>query len=186
MIWQFHGLCKAKSVRKTTVLDVMRRLLQPKNRMVSTLPSKTACYISILNIIQGDVDPQDVILFVACLTWSDGSMCYRFINHYCVYAKGSWPISYLGDLPQSRWHWRVNHLMFPRAIASAAWCWQTILVLPQLVTQKLLELGYSSNLQLFKRMLDQYDRLRKRNAFLEQYKKEKMFENGYEEFDDSR
>jgi hypothetical protein len=38
----------------------MRRLLQPKNRMVSTTPSKTACYISILNIIQGEVDPTDV------------------------------------------------------------------------------------------------------------------------------
>jgi tubulin gamma len=38
----------------------MRRLLQPKNRMVLTTPSKTACYISILNIIQGDVDPTDV------------------------------------------------------------------------------------------------------------------------------
>jgi hypothetical protein len=35
-------------------------------------------------------------------------------------------------------------------------------------------------------MLDQFDRLRKRNAFLEQYKKEKMFENGLEEFDDAR
>lgn len=41
-------------------------------------------------------------------------------------------------------------------------------------------------LQLFKRMLDQFDRLRKRNAFLEQYKKEKMFENSLEEFDDAR
>ena len=51
---------KAKPIRRTTVLDVMRRLLQPKNRMVSTMPSKTACYISILNIIQGDVDPTDV------------------------------------------------------------------------------------------------------------------------------
>ena len=40
--------------------------------------------------------------------------------------------------------------------------------------------------QLFKRMLDQFDRLRKRNAFLEQYKKERMFENGLEEFDDAR
>ena len=38
----------------------MRRLLQPKNRMVSTSPSKSSCYISILNIIQGDVDPTDV------------------------------------------------------------------------------------------------------------------------------
>jgi len=51
---------QAKSIRRTTVLDVMRRLLQPKNRMVSTTPSKTACYVSILNIIQGDVDPTDV------------------------------------------------------------------------------------------------------------------------------
>ncbi|KAG8983845.1 gamma-tubulin [Tulasnella sp. 427] len=39
---------------------------------------------------------------------------------------------------------------------------------------------------LCKRMLDQYDRLRKRNAFLEQYKREKPFANGLEEFDDSR
>lgn len=35
-------------------------------------------------------------------------------------------------------------------------------------------------------MLDQYDKLRKRGAFLEQYKKENMFENGLEEFDDAR
>jgi tubulin gamma len=42
----------------------MRRLLQPKNRMVSTVPSKTACYVSILNIIQGDVDPTDVSMFL--------------------------------------------------------------------------------------------------------------------------
>lgn len=35
-------------------------------------------------------------------------------------------------------------------------------------------------------MLDQYDRLKKRNAFMDQYKKEKMFENGLDEFDDAR
>lgn len=35
-------------------------------------------------------------------------------------------------------------------------------------------------------MLHQYDMLRKRNAFLEQYKKEDMFANGLEEFDDAR
>ncbi|CAG8594143.1 13633_t:CDS:10 [Ambispora gerdemannii] len=52
---------KAKSVRKTTVLDVMRRLLQPKNKMVSTNPSKKSCYISVLNIIQGEADPTDFI-----------------------------------------------------------------------------------------------------------------------------
>ena len=51
---------QAKTIRKTTVLDVMRRLLQPKNRMVSTTPSKSSCYISILNIIAGEADPTEV------------------------------------------------------------------------------------------------------------------------------
>lgn len=39
--------------------------------------------------------------------------------------------------------------------------------------------------QLFKRMIDQFDRLRRRNAFVEQYKKEKIFQDGLEEFDDA-
>jgi tubulin gamma len=34
--------------------------------------------------------------------------------------------------------------------------------------------------------LDQYDRLRKRNAFLDQYRREPIFEHGLEEFDSSR
>ena len=54
---------QAKTVRKTTVLDVMRRLLQPKNRMVSTTSSKLSCYISILNIIQGEADPTEVMKY---------------------------------------------------------------------------------------------------------------------------
>lgn len=49
-------------MRKTTVLDVMRRLLQPKNVMVSTGRERqpSHCYIAILNIIQGEVDPTQV------------------------------------------------------------------------------------------------------------------------------
>jgi tubulin gamma len=35
-------------------------------------------------------------------------------------------------------------------------------------------------------MLDQFNRLITRKAFLEQYKKEKLFENGLEEFDDAK
>ena len=40
----------------------MRRLLQPKNVMVSAPRDKALnhCYISILNIIQGEVDPTQV------------------------------------------------------------------------------------------------------------------------------
>ena len=39
---------------------------------------------------------------------------------------------------------------------------------------------------LFRKVTDQYDRLRKRNAFLDQYKKESMFSDGLGEFDDAR
>jgi tubulin gamma len=39
---------------------------------------------------------------------------------------------------------------------------------------------------LFKRIVFQYDRLRKRNAFLEQYKREAPFADGLGEFDESR
>ena len=49
----------------------MRRLLQPKNVMVSTAARDrniTHCYVSILNIIQGDVDPSEVsgCLLIVC------------------------------------------------------------------------------------------------------------------------
>ncbi|KAJ1633494.1 tubulin gamma-1 chain protein [Pavlovales sp. CCMP2436] len=47
------------AVRKTSVMDVMRRLLQTKNIMVSCSTRK-GCYISILDIIQGEVDPSQV------------------------------------------------------------------------------------------------------------------------------
>ncbi|PQQ04409.1 uncharacterized protein Pyn_06797 [Prunus yedoensis var. nudiflora] len=55
---------QANVIRKTTVLDVMRRLLQAKNIMVSsyarTKEASQAKYISILSIIQGEVDPTQV------------------------------------------------------------------------------------------------------------------------------
>jgi tubulin gamma len=47
------------SVKKTTVLDVMRRLLQTKNIMVSASTRK-GLYISCLNIIQGEVDATQI------------------------------------------------------------------------------------------------------------------------------
>ena len=63
------SVSKVASVRKTTVLDVMRRLLQPKNVMVSTGRDRQAnhCYIAILNIIQGEVDPTQVCGVHKCL-----------------------------------------------------------------------------------------------------------------------
>lgn len=62
----------AKTVRKTTVLDVMRRLLQPKNQMVSAKPGKNSCYISILNIIMGEADPTDVRILIVSIKYHLG------------------------------------------------------------------------------------------------------------------
>ena len=49
----------AQTVRKTSVNDVMRRLLQNKNLMVS-VNTRSGRYISVLDIIQGSVDPMEV------------------------------------------------------------------------------------------------------------------------------
>lgn len=52
------------SVRKTSVLDVMRRLLQAKNTMLSinqrSRELADSKYIALLNIVQGEVDPAQV------------------------------------------------------------------------------------------------------------------------------
>lgn len=49
----------ASAIRKTSVSDVMKRLLQTKNIMVS-VPMKGGCYMSILNIIRGEADPTQI------------------------------------------------------------------------------------------------------------------------------
>lgn len=42
------------------------------------------------------------------------------------------------------------------------------------------------NYQLFERTLNQYDKLRKRGAFLDQFKREDMFKDDLSELDESR
>lgn len=46
--------------------------------------------------------------------------------------------------------------------------------------------NHTSMAQLFGRTVSQYDKLRKRNAFLEQYRREPIFADGLEEFDSAR
>ena len=46
--------------------------------------------------------------------------------------------------------------------------------------------NHTSMAQLFAITLEQYSKLRKRNAFLESYRKEPMFKDGFEEFDSSK
>lgn len=46
--------------------------------------------------------------------------------------------------------------------------------------------NHTSIATLFKRIMAQYDRLRTRNAFIDQYRKEPMFSQDLGEFDDAR
>jgi len=69
----------------------MRRLLQPKNMMVSTPVDRQAkhCYISILNIIQGEVDPTQVS-FDPCLLRDIESIAKYWKNkkiHFIHFSK---------------------------------------------------------------------------------------------------
>ncbi|KAI7856595.1 tubulin gamma chain [Circinella umbellata] len=143
---------KAKIIRKTTVLDVMRRLLQPKNRMVSTVPSKRSCYISVLDIIQGEVDPTDVHKSLLRIR-------ERRLAQFIPWGPASIQVALSKKSPYVQTPHRVSGLMLA---------------------------NHTSIASLFKRTCDQYDRFRKRNAFLEQYRKHPMFAEGLDEFDDSR
>ncbi len=194
MSWRSEFL-QAKPIRRTTVLDVMRRLLQPKNMLVSTTPSKTACYISILNIIQGDVDPTDVRTHRYARPFetvrSQRCASIRSTNPSCGFGNGSWRISFPGVPHRSKSPSRAGRRTSRRTTVSAGSCSPTIPALLQCVISLRtfhvhVPLLTCPMHQLFKRMIDQFDRLRRRNAFVEQYKKEKIFQDGLEEFDDAR
>ncbi|XP_055849437.1 tubulin gamma-1 chain-like [Episyrphus balteatus] len=142
------------NVRKTTVLDVMRRLLQPKNMMVSMGPDKTNhhCYISILNIIQGEVDPTQVHKSLQRIR-------ERKLAQFIPWGPASIQVALSRSSPYVQSSHKVSGLMLAN------------------------HTGISS---LFNRSLNQYDKLKKRGAFLDQFKREDMFKDDLGELDLSR
>jgi len=142
---------QTSAVRKTTVLDVMRRLLQPKNIMVSSSTRK-GCYISILNIIQGDVDPTQVHKSLQRIR-------ERKLANFIPWGPASIQVALSRKSPYVETPHKVSGMMLANHT-----CMQ----------------------ELFVRAIKQFDRLRKRNAFLDNYKKQPMFSDGLEEFDSAR
>uniref|UniRef100_A0A1A9V1B2 Tubulin gamma chain n=2 Tax=Glossina TaxID=44049 RepID=A0A1A9V1B2_GLOAU len=142
------------NVRKTTVLDVMRRLLQPKNMMVSTGPDKTNhhCYISILNIIQGEVDPTQVHKSLQRIR-------ERKLAQFIPWGPTSIQVALSRSSPYVQSSHRVSGLMLA---------------------------NHTSICSLFERALGQYDKLKKRGAFLDQFRREDIFKDDLSELDDSR
>ncbi|KAK9886249.1 hypothetical protein WA026_015762 [Henosepilachna vigintioctopunctata] len=142
-----------RSVGKTTVLDVMKRLLQPKNMMVSTNPDKNAqhCFISILNIIQGEVDPTQVHKSIQRIR-------ERKLAPFIPWGPASVNVAISKKSPYVKTPFKVSGLMLA---------------------------NHTNISSLFNRVLGQYHKLRKREAFLDQFKKEEMFQDNLNELDES-
>ncbi|KAG9474256.1 hypothetical protein GDO78_004525 [Eleutherodactylus coqui] len=142
------------SVRKTTVLDVMRRLLQPKNVMVSTGRDRQTnhCYIAILNIIQGEVDPTQVHKSLQRIR-------ERKLANFIPWGPASIQVALSRKSPYLPSAHRVSGLMMA---------------------------NHTNISSLFERTCRQYDKLRKREAFLEQFRKEDIFKDNFDELDNSR
>jgi tubulin gamma len=139
------------AIRKTSVLDVMRRLTQKKNIMMSA-NTKQGCYISILNVIQGDVDPTQV--------------------HKA--------------LQRIRERRLVNFIPWGPASIQVALSRKSPYVESANKVSGLLLANHTSMAQLFSRTVAHYDKIRKKNAFLDNYRKEPMFAESLDEFDQAR
>ncbi|KAH8413560.1 hypothetical protein KR009_012286 [Drosophila setifemur] len=140
-------------IRKTTVLDVMRRLLQPKNMMVSTADKHNRhCFISILNIIQGEVDPSQVHKSLQRIR-------ERKLANFIPWGPASIQVALSRSSPYVQSAHKVSGLMMANHTGISA---------------------------LFSRALSQYDKLKKRNAFLENFRREPMFKDDLTELDLAR
>ena len=140
----------ASAVQKTTVLDVMRRLLQTKNIMVS-VPMRKGCYISILNIIQGEVDPTQVHKSLQRIR-------ERKLANFITWGPASIQVALSRKSPYVKTAHKVSGLMLA---------------------------NHTSTAVLFERIQRQFDKLYEKRAFLENYKRQPMFEDGFAEFDDA-
>ena len=144
------------AVRKTTVLDVMRRLLQTKNIMVSShsrgKDHAQSKYISVLNIIQGDVDPTQVHKSLQRIR-------ERKLANFIEWAPASIQVALSRKSPYVQNANKVSGLMLA---------------------------NHTSIRHLFTKCVTQYDKLMRRKAFLDQYEQHPMFTDGLEEFDDAR
>ncbi|CBJ29680.1 gamma tubulin [Ectocarpus siliculosus] len=142
---------QTSAVRRTTVLDVMRRLTQTKNIMVSA-STKKGCYVSILNIIQGEVDPTQVHKALQRIR-------ERKLVSFIPWGPASIQVALSRKSPYVETAHKVSGLMLA---------------------------NHTCMSQLFTRSLQQFDRIRKRNAFVDNYRKEPMFADNLDEFEDSR
>ena len=107
----------------------------------------------------------------------------RQLANFIPWGPASIQVALTRRSPYVQTNHRVSGLMLANHTSVASVRAPTCLALSLLTVLLTLDV---CPLQLFKRMIDQFDRLKRRNAFVEQYKKEKIFSDGLEEFDDAR
>ena len=127
----------------------MRRLLLPKNQMISTPSSKIHNNIAMLNILRGNIDPIEL-------------------------------------------HKGLARIKEKRMVSFAPWCpvaYQIAISKTSFASNQVQGLcltNSSSVASVLKRNIEQYDRLRKRNAFLDQYRRFEVFASNLDMFDSAR
>ena len=141
---------KVSMLRKTTVLDVMRRLLQSKNIMVQG-GAKKGLYISILNIIQGEVDPTQVHKALQRIR-------ERKLANFIPWGPGSIQVALSKKSPYVETPYKVSGLMLA---------------------------NHTSISILMQGIIDSYNSIYKKKAYLDMFRREDMFKDSLEEFNDA-
>jgi tubulin gamma len=141
---------KISVIRKTTVLDVMRRLLQSKNIMVRG-GAKKGLYISILNIIQGEVDPTQVHKALQRIR-------ERKLANFIPWGPGSIQVALSKKSPYVDTAYKVSGLMLA---------------------------NHTSIAHHMQNIVDAFNIMFKKKAYLDKFRDEDMFKDSFEEFNDS-
>jgi tubulin gamma len=141
---------KSSAIRKTTVLEVMRRLLQSKNIMVQG-GAKKGLYISILNIIQGEVDPTQVHEALQKLRTKE-------LAKYIPWGPASIQVALSKKSPYVESANKVSGMMLA---------------------------NHTSIASLMKSLLNSFNILYKKKTFLDTFKRENIFKDSFQEFEDS-
>jgi len=141
-----------QSITKTSVLDVMTRLLQPKNIM-SSVPINKGKYISLLNIIQGTTDPSQI-------NKSLQKIKQKNLVQFIPWSPASIQVILARKSPYIKTSHKISGLMMA---------------------------NHTSMQFLLSRCVNQFDKLRQRGAFIENYRDYgTMFTDNFDEFDDSK
>lgn len=150
----FNDTQQSRFSRKTTVTEIMRRLIQQKYSMLAVSPTahKNGRYLALLRVIQGEFDAADYRKRLLGLRQRED---LRFAPMFLESAQ----LAVAKRSPFVEQPTKLNGLALTNSTSVS---------------------------DAFARTLNQFNRLYMRAAFLNEYRKQPMFEQGMEEFEEAR